>query len=954
MLSAYGLCRQRIPSLQTRHITAHLLRTGKRGLRTNTSNSPFRRVRHRSDEGYTRNFFRNAPFRPGLFLPTTVVIKPSHPVSHFDDCHALLASRSNRDSPPINPSDIPSRCRAGMLSYVQVVCAPTADTPGASVLLHYDNRRYLFGALSEGTQRIMTQQKVGMSKLDQLFLTGPITWQNTGGILGMMLTIADVVALRFAPDNDPKKKNKTKDLGMPPSTSLKINGAENLTHMLATARKFIFRKGMPLLLNERVHVARSQNTPARSPDFEDANIKVWFVSLKPQAGDKPHGRKRSHEDMVAEDLGQPLPADNAAQKDEDRKLLKSVVDDMFNSDWKLDALIQTTLHQVQLPATVFVKNEAGEIETYKGPFPGSNTNEPVPDIPVLVRSPWPATRIQRLPSTTPSTHSLSYIVKGQPRRGKFNVVEAQRFGVAKLDYKRIIAGETVQGKDGIDVTRDMCVAPDVEGRAFAFIDIPDSSYIDEFLDQPEWTHKEITGTIEIMYWRLGPGVVHDSRLQEFMKARESVRHSIFSSDVTPNSLALVSAAINTIKSHWIDPDRFPLPVFTNELKVNLPKGVSAAQPGAKLQLAPQVKSDGHNVISRVQTKDALKSIDGEVAALANQARQKASDAAFLAQIEEAEKDIPKRDTEIITLGTGSAIPSKYRNVSATLVRIPGVGSYLLDCGENTLGQLRRMYGFDKTEDILRDLKVIWISHLHADHHLGLASVIAAWRDATATTASSPDVRLPRLTVLSHSHMINWVREYADVEDIGLERVHLAPIYGPSAKETLQDPWIPNPTLAADTGLTSLESCRVDHCNGALACVLTWPSGLKIAYSGDCRPSPAFAALGRNATLLIHEATLDDELLDDARTKKHSTMSEALGIARDMRARRVLLTHFSQRYPKIANAYAQTGEAAVPDQAVMVSFDLMCVKLGDFRKAELFLPALRKLYEDAEEDEPPVA
>lgn len=49
---------------------------------------------------------------------------------------------------------------------------------------------------------------------------------------------------------------------------------------------------------------------------------------------------------------------------------------------------------------------------------------------------------------------------------------------------------------------------------------------------------------------------------------------------------------------------------------------------------------------------------------------------------------------------------------------------------------------------------------------------------------------------------------------------------------------------------------------------------------------------------MHEATFDDDLRSDAIAKKHSTMSEAIGVGAAMGARRVILTHFSQRYQKI--------------------------------------------------------
>jgi ribonuclease Z len=63
-------------------------------------------------------------------------------------------------------------------------------------------------------------------------------------------------------------------------------------------------------------------------------------------------------------------------------------------------------------------------------------------------------------------------------------------------------------------------------------------------------------------------------------------------------------------------------------------------------------------------------------------------------------------------------------VSATLVRIPGHGSVLLDCGEGTWGALARMYGTVGAQDVLRDLRCVSISHAHGDHQLGLPHLLA--------------------------------------------------------------------------------------------------------------------------------------------------------------------------------------------------------------------------------------
>lgn len=126
------------------------------------------------------------------------------------------------------------------------------------------------------------------------------------------------------------------------------------------------------------------------------------------------------------------------------------------------------------------------------------------------------------------------------------------------------------------------------------------------------------------------------------------------------------------------------------------------------------------------------------------------------------------DSEISFFGTGSAMPSKYRNVTGMLVRplsLPtpakegeetaaaccadGGGAIMLDAGEGTLGQMWRVFGDGSeigsgatiggsggggaignggdrggTQQILRNLAAVWISHPHADHHLGLVRILS--------------------------------------------------------------------------------------------------------------------------------------------------------------------------------------------------------------------------------------
>ena len=65
---------------------------------------------------------------------------------------------------------------------------------------------------------------------------------------------------------------------------------------------------------------------------------------------------------------------------------------------------------------------------------------------------------------------------------------------------------------------------------------------------------------------------------------------------------------------------------------------------------------------------------------------------------------------------------------------------------------------------------------------------------------------------------------------------------------------------------------------------------------------------------MHEATFDDDLKNDAKAKKHSTTSEAIGVGVAMRARRLILTHFSQRYTKLASMSALDSRSITLEDA----------------------------------------
>ena len=98
-----------------------------------------------------------------------------------------------------------------------------------------------------------------------------------------------------------------------------------------------------------------------------------------------------------------------------------------------------------------------------------------------------------------------------------------------------------------------------------------------------------------------------------------------------------------------------------------------------------------------------------------------------------------------------------------------------------------------------------------------------------------------------------------------------------------------------------------------------------------------------ATLLIHEATFEDEKRDEAVAKRHSTTTEAMQVAADAGAYRTILTHFSTRYPTMP----AFDMASRPD--VGIAMDFMSVNLVDLPWLPGMVRPLDELFKKQEAD-----
>lgn len=69
--------------------------------------------------------------------------------------------------------------------------------------------------------------------------------------------------------------------------------------------------------------------------------------------------------------------------------------------------------------------------------------------------------------------------------------------------------------------------------------------------------------------------------------------------------------------------------------------------------------------------------------------------------------------------------------------------------------------------------------------------------------------------------------------------------------------------------------------------------LKIVYSGDTEPCQNLINYAKNSTLLIHEATMTDQWVREAKLGHHCTTSQTLDVIEKTNAWRSITTHFSK-------------------------------------------------------------
>jgi ribonuclease Z len=271
--------------------------------------------------------------------------------------------------------------------------------------------------------------------------------------------------------------------------------------------------------------------------------------------------------------------------------------------------------------------------------------------------------------------------------------------------------------------------------------------------------------------------------------------------------------------------------------------------------------------------------------------------------------------KVVFLGTAGSVPTPKRSLPAIMVQRKGE-QIMFDCGEGVQRQMVMAgAGFHKKMKI-------FITHMHGDHVLGLPGLIQTMalldRKRKLEVYGPPGIKRFLdgiretvqfgLTFPIEVHEIEDAGKICEEEEYMVKAVwanHVIPSFAyaliekkragkfyPEKAESLGVPEGPLWSRLQHGRSVKLSDGRIVKPQQVLG---PPRPGRKIVYTGDSRPFKELLRLASKAELLIHDATLDDDMAERAYEDGHSTPSQAAYNAKKAHVKTLVLTHISARY-----------------------------------------------------------
>ncbi len=299
----------------------------------------------------------------------------------------------------------------------------------------------------------------------------------------------------------------------------------------------------------------------------------------------------------------------------------------------------------------------------------------------------------------------------------------------------------------------------------------------------------------------------------------------------------------------------------------------------------------------------------------------------------------KTKMQITFLGTACMQPTKERSHPAILISY-GSENILMDCGEGTQRQLK-IAGI-KPAKITRLL----ISHWHGDHVLGIPGLMQTMEKSEYSKKLHVYGPVGSKEKFDYLLKIFPSKDFIDFElhelgegvffesnDFLLEAMkmkHGIETLGYSFiekdKRKIKTSYVKKLGIPDGPLLGKLQSGIPIDWKGRTVSPESATSlvkGIKVTYLADTMQCSNCAKLAENADILISEASFTSEHEDKAEEYMHITAKQAALIANQANAKKLVLTHFSQRYK---DTYEILDEAKTYFDNVVLAHDFMKIKL----------------------------
>jgi ribonuclease Z len=272
--------------------------------------------------------------------------------------------------------------------------------------------------------------------------------------------------------------------------------------------------------------------------------------------------------------------------------------------------------------------------------------------------------------------------------------------------------------------------------------------------------------------------------------------------------------------------------------------------------------------------------------------------------------------QLVFLGTAGSVPTPARSLPAIIMKLQ-TEQIMFDCGEGVQRQMiTAKVSFHKKMKI-------FITHMHGDHVLGLPGLLQTMtlmdRKKRLEIYGSEGIRQFMECVRENLHFgLTFPVEISEIYDNGIvceEKEYIIeatksnhditsfayafvekPRPGKFYPEKAQALGIPEGKLWSQLQHGNNITLRSGQIITPQDVLGPQREGRKIVYTGDTRPFAHFSKFAADADLVIHDSTFDDVLIEKAKLDGHSTPSQAGKQARKAKAKKLILTHISARYP----------------------------------------------------------